>query len=102
MLDFLNALQCSNVEVEKIPLKKTALAMRKAIPFDEYHVLAIKVSQIKSIDCGAKNGLHRSPREHLRRGHIRRYANGSKIWVNAAVVNAGIGGKISKDYRLAA
>jgi len=102
LLDFLNALQCSNVEVEKIPLKKTALAMRKAIPFDEYHVLAIKVSQIKSIDCGAKNGLHRSPREHLRRGHIRRYANGSKIWVNAAVVNAGIGGKISKDYRLAA
>ena len=104
ILNFLNAMACSNVKAVKSPAGNARKAMRKkgALPFDEYHVLAIKVSQIKSIDCGAKNGLHRSPREHLRRGHIRRYANGSKIWVNAAVVNAGIGGKISKDYRLAA
>lgn len=102
VLDFLNALQCSNVGIEKLAVKKAHKALRKAIPFDEYHVLTISVSNAKSIGNGASSDSHRSPREHLRRGHIRRYENGLKIWVNAAVVNAGVGGKISKDYRLAA
>lgn len=39
-----------------------------------------------------------SPREHLRRGHIRRLEDGRKFWINAAVVAAGNGGKIHKDY----
>ena len=50
---------------------------------------------------GMPSGHHRSPREHLRRGHIRRLADGRRIWVNAAIVGAGKGvGVVSKDYAL--
>jgi hypothetical protein len=46
---------------------------------------------------------HRSPREHLRRGHIRIYQSGRRIWVNSTLVNAGVGGRIStvRDLRAA-
>lgn len=103
VMDFLNALSCSNVEIGKSPAGKTAKAMHKAFPFDDYHILTIKSSTSDGLrNVGSAVGIHRSPREHLRRGHIRRHANGAKIWVNATVVNPGIGGKVSKDYRLAA
>lgn len=97
LMSFLNALQCSNVGIEKLPSTKRDKAKRKkdAIPFDEYHILTI--ASMRG-DEGVRLGDHRSPREHLRRGHIRRLVDGRKIWVNATVVNAGIGGKITKDY----
>lgn len=101
LLCFLNALSCSNVRVEKSEGGKTQKAMRKkgALAFDDYHVLTIDVPGHDG-GTGAPHGSSRSPREHLRRGHIRRYANGLKVWVNATVVNAGIGGKVAKDYRV--
>jgi hypothetical protein len=37
-----------------------------------------------------------------RRGHIRRYENGLRIWVNASVVNLGTIGKVEKTYALKA
>lgn len=98
LLGFLNALSCSNVRVERNDPPKPNAKLKKAIPFDSYHVLVLRGSQ----GMGAlKSGDHRSPREHLRRGHIRRYESGMKVWVNATVVNAGVGGKVSKDYRVA-
>lgn len=104
LLSFLNALQCSNVKVTKSEASKTHKALRKkgALPFDDYHLLTIEVpGRLHSIGIGGASS-HRSPREHLRRGHIRTYERGLKVWVNAAVVNPGVGGKITKDYRLAA
>lgn len=104
LLCLLNALSCSNVRVDRSEGSKTKKAMRKkgALPFDEYHVLTIDAPG-RSIGGGSSfNVSHRSPREHLRRGHIRTYESGLKIWVNAAVVNPGVGGKIAKDYRLTA
>jgi hypothetical protein len=98
ILDFLNALSCSNVGTERIDPKPGA-KVKGALPFDSYHILTIKPSASGSRE-GA-SGSHRSPREHLRRGHIRRLETGAKVWVNATVVNAGIGGKVSKDYRMA-
>lgn len=104
VLSFLNALSCSNVKPVKSPAQNSQKALRKkgALPFDDYHILTINVpGKVQSIGEGL--GLsHRSPREHLRRGHIRRYESGLRIWVNAHVVNAGVGGKVTKDYRLAA
>lgn len=97
ILDFLNALQCSNVRIDhRVSSAKRAAA---AHLFDSYRVLTIDTGR-RDEKTGEAIGTHRSPREHLRRGHIRRYSTGTKIWVNATVVNAGVGGKVSKDYAL--
>lgn len=101
VLSLLNALACSNVRVETSAPSKVRRAMQKrgALPFDTYHVLTIDVPR-KDGD-GAATGGHRSPREHLRRGHIRRLGDGRRIWVNATVVAAGRGaGVVTKDYAL--
>ena len=96
LLCLLNTLQCSNVHLEKRKAKANT-KVKNALPFDDYYVLSVDSKQpISNISGG---GTHRSPREHLRRGHIRRLETGRKIWVNAAVIGAGKGaGKITKDY----
>ncbi len=101
VLSFLNALACSNVHIERSEPRKTGKKVKAALAFDSYHVLTIDVPS-KTGD-GHATGGHRSPREHLRRGHIRRLADGRRIWVNAAVVAAGRGtGVVTKDYALRA
>lgn len=98
LLSFLNALACSNVRIQRSEPKKAG-KVKSALPFDVYHVLTIDVPG-KAGD-GAATGGHRSPREHLRRGHIRRLADGRRIWVNATVVAAGRGaGSVKKDYAI--
>ena len=103
LLCFLNILQCSNVCVDKsYPNKQPAKHGKKdSLPFDTYHILTMfrpdKNGQYNGAICG---NAHRSPREHLRRGHIRRLQDGRKIWVNAAIVNPGVNGIVHKDYIL--
>ncbi len=97
LLCFLNALQCSNVHVERSEPKKAGKKIKAALPFDTYHFLTIEAPG--KAGCGTPTGGHRSPREHLRRGHIRRLADGRRSWVNATVVAAGRGaGVVTKDY----
>ncbi len=97
LLGFINALTCSNVRFERSEPKKAGKKIKAAFPFDRYHVLTIDVPG--KAGEGAATGGHRSPREHLRRGHIRRLADGRRIWVNATVVAAGRGaGVVTKDY----
>jgi len=99
LLCFLNILQCSNVHIERSEPKKVGQKIKAALPFDTYHILTIG-SNI--VGCSGATGGHRSPREHLRRGHIRRLADGRRIWVNSSVISAGRGaGVISKDYAIA-
>ena len=96
-IDALNALACRNVQLSPSRFNRPKNATPKgAIPFDDYHVLTIDAPG-KPNASEAHGGSHRSPREHLRRGHIRRLGSGP-IWVNATVVNSGIGGKLFKDY----
>jgi hypothetical protein len=97
LLLFLNTLACSNVAIEASIPSKQPKASKGALPFDIYHVLSVRSSSEGGQDHG---GTHRSPREHLRRGHIRRLSTGKKIWINAVVVNAGAGASVLKDYRL--
>jgi hypothetical protein len=97
LFSFLNALACSNITTEKLS-RKGPLNPRGMVPFDEYHVLTLPSH--RSIDGTDQGGSHRSPREHLRRGHIRRLSDSRKIWVNAAIVNCGIGSKTKKDYAI--
>jgi hypothetical protein len=100
LLCMLNILQCKNVHVEKSDVGKTRKAMQAgkkgALPFDSYHILTIDVPG--KAGEGTGTGGHRSPREHLRRGHIRRLADGRRVWVNATIVSAGHGGVVTKDY----
>lgn len=96
---FINVVSCSNVRSEKIEAKQGA-KIKGALPFDDYHVLSIgKMLDGRDPVRGPAHDT-RSPREHLRRGHIRRYASGLKIWINSMVVNAGTVGKIKKDYAI--
>jgi len=80
-------------------LNKSAVK-RGALPFDEYHILTLD-GHTKTTGNSKTFGDRRSPREHLRRGHIRRLEN-KKIWINSMVVNAGNHGKIHKSYELEA
>lgn len=101
VLNLMEALSCKNVSAEQLPVKNNKLAQRKkgALPYDLYHVLVVNSrSGEKSVDQG---GSHRSPREHIRRGHIRRLPSGN-IWVNSTIVNHGNHGKVHKVYALEA
>lgn len=102
LLGLLNALACSNVHIARSESGvRKAMSKKGSLPFDAYNVLHVDIGSVRSSTDGARAD-HRSPREHLRRGHIRRLPSGSRIWVNAAVINAGVGGKVSKDYAVRA
>lgn len=105
LLCFINILRCSNVHSEVMPPKvdrRPPCKRRKdPLPFDTYHILTVDVPGKPGVTGAGLGGSHRSPREHLRRGHIRRLDSGARIWVNACVVAAGKGaGVVRKDYAL--
>jgi len=97
LFDLLNAMACSNVRAERLPARKPAKRAKGALPFDSYHYLTVDVPG-KPSGQGAGIGDRRAPREHIRRGHIRRLADGRAIWINATMVNAGIGSRVDKGY----
>jgi hypothetical protein len=89
---------CSNVKtVEHAPGKFiNAKRVKKGkLPFFSYHTLHISGEYDKSEPNG---GTHASPRLHLRRGHIRKLANGSKVWVRQCLVGDKTKGIVGKDY----
>lgn len=103
LLSFLNVLACSNVEISDSTQshKEGAKIKNGSIPFDSYKILTIKTNQKEYTGNGA-SPFHggSSPREHLRRGHIRRLPSGLKIWVNSAIISAGSLGKVHKNYKV--
>lgn len=101
LCELIEALACRNVKPQALPVRKVGKSSKKkgALTFDEYHVLTVDVNR-GSGSTGTGAGERRSPREHLRRGHIRRYASGVNIWIQSTVIGAGSGGMIVKDYRV--
>lgn len=96
LFSMLNALACSNVSISRFRSAKKD-SVKAALPFDDFHVLTISPGMQAASSAGT--GSNRSPREHLRRGHIRRLESGRKVWVNAAVVAAGrAAGRVFKAY----
>lgn len=101
VLNFLNALACSNVHTDQLPIERARKKAKDALPFDTYHVLTVDSVSHCAGGPSVFGAAHRAPREHLRRGHIRTLGDGRCIWVNATVVNAGRGfGRVTKDYAL--
>lgn len=103
LLTFLNALACSNVNIEKSIRKNQGKKVKAALQFYDYHILTINVGRSSYDSKGHGEVGHRSPREHLRRGHIVRPQSGRPYWRNSTIVNAGRGfGKVDKNYQLRA
>jgi hypothetical protein len=103
LLEFIEALSCSNVTYsdKMIPITTPAKQKKDALKYSSYRVLSVTVKDSGTSSSGYVEGEHspgRSKREHLRRGHIRRYKSGLKVWINNIIVNAGKGGVVSKDY----
>jgi hypothetical protein len=105
LLELLEALSCKNVEQSVLQPASPKNAQRiksHKLPIYETKFLTIKASTSKTESN--KTGFassHASPRQHLRRGHIRRLESGN-IWVNSCVVGDSEKGVINKQYRVKA
>jgi hypothetical protein len=101
VFEFLEALSCRNVDqsIYQPASPKNAQRIKShKLPIYETRFLTIK----PTVKEYAKNGTvssHASPRQHLRRGHIRRLETGN-IWVNSCVVGDATKGIIDKTYKV--
>lgn len=102
VLELCEALSCSNVHhhvVEQINPTVNERRIRDGkTPLYETRTLWIDVPGSDSGSSEHQGGTHRSPRQHLRRGHIRNLQSGKKVWVNATVVGSRDNGVINKAY----
>lgn len=104
VLELLEALSCSNVKAvprNKVDHSKNRRRIKKGkLPIYETKILTIEVPNSaakQSIRTGTKKN---SPRQHLRRGHIRRLSSGKNVWINACVVGSTEIGVIDKSYNV--
>lgn len=101
LLEFLEAMSCTNVstsihqEASKANPKR---ARQGKSPIWETKVLTIDVPGGRSSGVSS-GGTHSSPKQHLRRGHIRRLESGN-IWVNSCVVGSPENGNVEKTYNI--
>ena len=104
VLELCEALSCSNVSHEPIEQVKLAVNIRRVrdgkLPLYETRCLVINAGKSVAIGSGA-GGSHASPRQHLRRGHVRRLP-ACNIWVNSCVVGNAEKGVLYKDYAVKA
>jgi hypothetical protein len=105
LLQMCSVLNCSNVRHEEIREPKF-INMKRAAKgkpkLDAYRILTVddgeKVRHEGERSDAGWTGVHR--RQHVRRGHIRRYQTGRCIWINQMVVGRAEFGKLDKDYKL--
>ena len=101
LLELLEALSCRNVEQsihQQASQKNEQRLKSHKLPIYETKFLTIR----QTVKEYSKNGIvtyHASPRQHLRRGHIRRLESGN-IWVNSCVVGDSSKGVIEKQYKV--
>lgn len=102
ILELCEALSCSNVHHHVIEEINPAVNIRRVrdgkTPLYETRTLWIDVPGVEGTSTEWQGGTHRSPRQHLRRGHIRNLQSGKKVWVNATIVGAKESGFIHKTY----
>jgi hypothetical protein len=77
-----------------------ATRIRKGlVPFYEHKVLEIDLGKVR-LASNSSGGTHASPREHLRRGHIRTLADGREIFVRSCKVGSSDLGRVEKEYSI--
>lgn len=98
-------LECSNVVYRTWPApRKLNLKRRKKKrePFFEYKTLIIDPHKARVVGPSVgPQQLRKSPKLHLRRGHIRRLRSGGKTWVSSAMIGSKRRGLVLKDYEIA-
>lgn len=106
VLELCEALSCSNVETKTYQPADARKNKRRVkdgkLPIYETKMLVLSVPQEsnRGRDGGIFDPDRKSPRQHLRRGHIRRMAGNCRIWVNSCVVGKAENGKINKQYSI--
>jgi hypothetical protein len=102
LLEMLNALACSNVFPSRVHAPGRRRRVSDPSGCDVYYMLSVDPrAAISNLSLAPPGFARTSVREHIRRGHIRRLASGTKVWVQPAVVNAGRGfGKVHKSYAI--
>lgn len=98
--EFMIAVNTKNVTKDKIlpseKLNKKRCKNGKE-PYDSYWVLDILKEEHERVVNG---GTHSSPRQHFRRGHLRRLQNGDVVWVRHCLVGNRNLGVVDKSYSL--
>lgn len=99
----LAALSCSNVRIEKgFPpslMDNKARIKKGHVPHTQKNFITFSV--VTEIHGANPNkGSHTKKSTHIRRGHIRRYQSGKKIWVESTVINGGAGEVKPKKYKI--
>lgn len=110
LAEMCEALTCANIEVIPVPKSKTQMALenkkkKKNSPLFVEKTLTILLPTKRTVrddDGEEKEGKRKSPRWHLRRGHIRRNPNGTKIFIEAHPVGSKENGEVKKDYKVKA
>lgn len=103
LFHFCSAVNCSNVTYDTIKAPKFINSKRKTkdeLPLYEYKILTVDVRP-RHADTGdvlPTGRKHASPRQHLRRGHIRHYKSGKNVWIQQMTVGDPAKGRIDKDY----
>lgn len=101
------ALACKNTIIaddttKPSPVKQSMRKGKGKAPFYSFKVLTINTSKGKpNTDTEPTGpGNHSKKRSHLRRGHIRQYKTGLKIWVNASFIGGASTGLVEKNYNI--
>lgn len=100
VLELCEALSCSNVEqtiFQESSSKNDRRVKDGKLPIYETKCLSIRIAGQKHQSGLISSSGHRSPRQHLRRGHIRRLPD-KNVWVNSCVVGNQSLGVIDKQY----
>ena len=99
VLELLEALSCSNIDTEIFTKhqQRTNSRGKKKLPIYETRCLVLNSPGNASTKHTGNGGNKNSPRQHLRRGHIRRLET-KNIWVNSCVVGSLENGLIDKSY----
>lgn len=105
IFELIEALSCKNVGHEPISKVESKVNERRAksgkLPLFDIHTLTIEAPGRTGPRREHQGGTHASPREHRRRGHIRRMPNGEKKLIFPVIVNPGVGvpgGKSTKTW----
>lgn len=104
-LELMEALSCRNVShepLEEINHRTNARRIKNGkLPLLETRILTIKADPPQKKSNNHPPAADRSgPRQHLRRGHVRRLPSGN-IWVRSCVVGDAERGRIEKIYHVA-